>query len=133
MAEIGSAASIAWIDGGKTIAFVSTSTPTLTPEHVYTVAAGGGTPVDRTTDLEATAFAAAADVRGDLFVWVLRGVQGEVDGALVPIAALPGGGVEELPVFSTFAGASERLQVKTRHFAAYVRHQRALRQLSCGA
>lgn len=113
IAEIASAASIAWIDGGKTIAFVSTSTPTLTPEHVYTVAAGGGTPVDRTPDLQATAFAAAADVRGDLFVWVLRGVQGEVDrfvdGALVPIATLPGGSVEELPVFSPFAGASERL------------------------
>jgi hypothetical protein len=42
---------IGWINGEKDLAFLSTTSPVLTPDHVWTVAASGGTPVDRTPKL----------------------------------------------------------------------------------
>ena len=47
-----SANGIGWINGDKDLAFLSTTSPVLTPDHVWTVAADGGTPVDRTPKLE---------------------------------------------------------------------------------
>ena len=54
VATIDNAASgIGWINGGKDLAFLSTTSHVLTADHVWTVAAAGGTPVDRTPRLKA--------------------------------------------------------------------------------
>lgn len=70
---------IAWTNGGKDIAFLSTKSLVLTPEHVWTVPAAGGTAEDRTPDLKATAVQLAEDAKGRIWVLVDRGVQTEVD------------------------------------------------------
>ena len=70
---------IAWANGGKNIAFLSTKSLVLTPEHVWTVPAAGGTAEDRTPDLKATAVQLASDAKGRVWVLVERGVQSEVD------------------------------------------------------
>lgn len=70
---------IAWTNGAKEIAFLSTKSLVLTPEHVWTVPASGGMPVDRTPDLKATAVQLAQDAKGRVWVLVDRGVQSEVD------------------------------------------------------
>jgi dipeptidyl aminopeptidase/acylaminoacyl peptidase len=70
---------IAWANGGKDIAFLSTKSLVLTPEHVWTVPAAGGKPEDRTPDLNATAVQLAGDAKGRIWVLVDRGVQTEVD------------------------------------------------------
>jgi dipeptidyl aminopeptidase/acylaminoacyl peptidase len=105
-------ASIAWTNGGSTLAFLSTSTPTLTPEHVYTVPAAGGSIVDRTPDLAGTATALTGDARGNVWVLVMRGVQGEIDrfagGTLVPAYRYAGGTLVNVRC-SPFAGASGQL------------------------
>ena len=107
------AVSIAWINGGKTLAMLSTKTPTLTPEHVYTVAVSGGTVVDRTPNLAGTATSLVVDPQGRFWVAVDRGVQEEVDvfagGSLAPKFRLPGGIVEGTPAFSPFTGSTDRL------------------------
>ena len=46
-----SAQTIGWINNGRELATISTSNSVLTPEHVWTVPAGGGTAVDRYADL----------------------------------------------------------------------------------
>jgi dipeptidyl aminopeptidase/acylaminoacyl peptidase len=46
---------IAWTPDGKELAFVSTTTDVLTPDHVWTVPLAGGAPVDRTPDLVGSA------------------------------------------------------------------------------
>lgn len=70
---------IAWANGGKDIAFLSTKSLVLTPEHVWTVPAAGGTAEDRTPDLKSTAVELAGDAKGRVWVLVDRGVQNEVD------------------------------------------------------
>ena len=70
---------IAWANGGKDLAFLSTKSLVLTPEHVWTVPAAGGTAEDRTPDLNATAVQLAGDVKGRVWVSVNRGVRSEVD------------------------------------------------------
>ncbi len=55
---------IAWADDGKDIAFLSTKSQVLTPEHVWTVPAAGGTAEDRTPDLNATAVELAGRCAG---------------------------------------------------------------------
>lgn len=108
-----SVSGIAWSDGGKEIAFLSTASLVLTPEHVYTVAAAGGTAQDRTPDLDGTAVALKGDAQGR--VWVLRnkGVLNEVDewvnGALRNSYHWKGGVVAGTPVESEYAGAGGRL------------------------
>ncbi len=80
IAEIPNAASgIAWSGGGAEIAFTSTTTDVLTPDHVWTVAVTGGKPVDRTPNLEATAAGLHGDVHGNVWVELHRGVVIEVD------------------------------------------------------
>jgi len=74
-----SASSIGWTDSGHEIAFLSTKSAVLTPEHVWTVPAEGGTAEDRTATLDGTALQLASDVRGHLWVLVDRGVRNEVD------------------------------------------------------
>src|SRR5438477_12515334 len=59
---------IGWINNDTDLVFLSTTTPTLTPEHVWTVAASGGTPLDRTPTLSATALDFALDADGKAVV-----------------------------------------------------------------
>jgi dienelactone hydrolase len=108
-----SAGSIAWADGGKEIAFVSTQSDVLTPEHIWTVASTGGTAEDRTPSLKGTAVALAGDTRGRVWALVGHGVQNDIeefiDGALKPSYRWPEGIIESLPVKPEYAGASQRI------------------------
>ena len=70
---------IGWINGGNDLVFLSTTTQVLTPDHVWTVPAAGGTPQDRTPDLPASAGHLYVDPKGNAWVWVARGVQTEID------------------------------------------------------
>jgi dipeptidyl aminopeptidase/acylaminoacyl peptidase len=80
VADIPNATSgIAWTDGGKTLAFLTTTTHVLTPDHVWTVPAAGGQPVDDTPDLDGSAVSLRGDVHGTVWVAVARGVHTEVD------------------------------------------------------
>jgi len=104
---------IGWADGGNQIAFLSTKSAVLTPEHVWTVSAAGGTPEDRTPSLDGTAMQLGEDVRGHIWVVVNHGVRSEVDefreGALKPVYRWAEGVVAGLPVGSDYAGTSEQL------------------------
>ncbi len=109
------AAGIAWTVGGNELAFLSTTTQVLTPDHVWTVPVAGGRPVDRTPDLAGSALGLVGDPRGIVWVFVARGVRGEIDvfedGLLTPAYIWPDGSVLGTPVFSTMAGAPEQLAV----------------------
>lgn len=114
VAEIPNAASgIAWTAGGAELSFLSTTTQVITPDHVWTVPLSGGKPVDRTPDLAGSALGLVGDTRGAVWVFVARGVRGEVhafkDGIMTPAYAWPEGIVLGTPVFPRFAGAPERL------------------------
>ncbi len=113
VAEIPNAASgIAWTAGGNELAFISTTTQVLTPDHVWTVPVAGGKPVDRTPQLAGTAMLLKADPRGIVWVFVTRGVQVEIDsfngGTLASVYRWPAGIVTGLPVFSQISGTPER-------------------------
>ena len=73
------ATGIGWINGDKDLIFISTTTPVLTPEHVWTVSASGGTPTDRTPKLDGTAEQLSVDAHGNAWVVVAHGVRSEVD------------------------------------------------------
>jgi len=112
--EIPNAASgISWLAGGNELAFISTTTQVITPDHVWTVPVAGGKPVDRTPDLAGSALGLVGDTRGVVWVFVARGVRGEVDaldnGILKPVYSWPDGTVLGTPVFPRIAGAPERL------------------------
>lgn len=104
---------IAWISGGKELAFVSTTTDVLTPDHVWTVAAAGGTPVDRTPNLAASALGISEDAHGNVWVIVARGVRSEVDsfsnGELKTAYQWDNGTVQGTPVAPEIATAPQRL------------------------
>jgi len=91
---------IGWINGGKEIIFLSTTTSVLTPDHVWTVPAAGGAPQDRTPELPASAIHLEVDPMGNAWVWVVRGVQMEIDafkdGSLTPAYTWPGGDVNSI-------------------------------------
>ncbi len=113
VAEIPNAASdIGWADGGRQIAFLSTMTAVLTPDHVWTVSPSGGTPVDRTPKLEGSALSLHGDPKGDIVVAVARGVQDDIetyrDGQLVPTYRWPDGVVDP-PVFPQLASVPARM------------------------
>jgi dipeptidyl aminopeptidase/acylaminoacyl peptidase len=99
---------IAWANGGREIAFLSTKSLVLTPEHVWTVPAAGGTAEDRTPNLNATAVQLAGDAKARVWVVVNRGVQGELDefrdGALTTAYRWPDGIVRGTPVETEYAG-----------------------------
>ena len=114
VAEIPNAASgIAWTAGGDELAFLCTTTQVITPDHVWTVPVKEGKPVDRTPDLAGSALGLIGDTRGVVWVFVARGVRGEVhafkDGTITPAYAWPEGIVLGNPVFPKIAGAPERL------------------------
>jgi dipeptidyl aminopeptidase/acylaminoacyl peptidase len=108
-----SVSGIAWANGGRDIAFLSTKSAVLTPEHVWTVPASGGAAEDRTPNLDGTAVQLAGDTRGRVWVLVDHGVRNEVDGfadgALRPAYRWPDGVVAGLPVGSEYPGASDQL------------------------
>ena len=91
---------IGWINGGKDLVFLGTTTPVLTPDHVWTVPASGGTPVDRTPKLEGSALGLSVDARGNAWVTIAHGVRLEVDAfqnnSLVTTYAWPDGIVDGL-------------------------------------
>lgn len=73
-----SIAGIAWANGGKELAFASTHTSVLTPDHVWTVSVAGGSPVDRTPDLAGSAVGVKSDAHGNVWVELHKGVTIEV-------------------------------------------------------
>ena len=96
IATIDNAASdIGWINGGKDLVFLSTTTSVLTPDHVWTVPSGGGAPQDRTPTLSGSALHLFVDPQGNTWVTVARGVQTEIDAfhddALTPAYKWPAG------------------------------------------
>jgi dipeptidyl aminopeptidase/acylaminoacyl peptidase len=112
-ASEGGEGGIVWINDGKELAFLSTTTNVVTPDHVWTVSLAGGKPVDRTPDLVGSAIQISGDARGNVWVLVMRGVRGEVDsfsnGELKPVYQWPNGVVRSVPVESPIASAPERL------------------------
>ncbi|MFZ0747396.1 MAG: S9 family peptidase [Terracidiphilus sp.] len=104
---------IAWSNDGREIAFLSTNSAVLTPEHVWTAPAAGGTAVDRTPNLDGTAMQLAGDPQGRVWVLVERGVQNEVDdfrdGALNPVYRWPDGVIGGTPVSTEYAGAGRQI------------------------
>jgi len=102
---------IGWINGGNDLAFLSTTSPVLTPEHVWTVAASGGTPTDRTQKLEGSAMQLTVDVSGNAWVTVARGVTSEVDAfqnySLTPTYKWPEGIIANGPIAPQIASAPQ--------------------------
>lgn len=105
-------AGIAWTNGGSELAFLSTKSAVLTPEHVWTVSTAGGNAEDRTPTLDGTAVSLDEDVRGHVWVAVAHGVRNEIDefenGALRKTYEWPDGVVGGLPVGSLYAGTTEQ-------------------------
>ena len=108
-----SVSGIAWADDAREIAFLSTKSAVLTPEHVWTVPAAGGSAEDRTPTLDGTALQLGGDAHGHIWVLVDRGVQNEVDefrdGALKPTYRWPDGVLGSVPVSAEYAAAKEQV------------------------
>src|SRR5690242_16704595 len=108
-----SVSGIAWADGGKQLAFLSTKSEVLTPEHVWTVPASGGTATDRTPRLQGTAVQLADDAAGRIWVSVAHGVHNDVeefrDGALTPVYRWAAGTIGSLPAWSVYPHTSPQL------------------------
>ncbi len=100
---------IAWVKGSQELAFASTTTDVLTPDHLWTIPAAGGTPVDRTPNLAATIAGVANDPRGTVWVERHQGTRIEIDayrdGTLAPAYRWPAGIVAGPPVCSPLASA----------------------------
>lgn len=114
LAEIpNTTAGIAWSADAKEIVFASTSTPTLTPEHVWTIPVSGGAPVDRTSHLDGTATSVKNDAHGTVWVEMHKGVIIELDkfseGKLEPALRWPGGIIGGFPVVPEFASSPDVL------------------------
>jgi dipeptidyl aminopeptidase/acylaminoacyl peptidase len=104
---------LAWAADGHTLAFISTKSAVLTPEHVWTVDTRGGAPTDRTPSLDGTALQISRDPAGHLWVLVDRGVQTEVDAfadnTLTPRYKWPAGVLSGTPVTAEYPGASTQM------------------------
>src|SRR5271155_5494528 len=111
VAEISNAiAGIAWANGGKDLAFASTTTDVLTPEHLWTVAATGGTPADQTPNLVGSIVGVANDPQGTVWVDMFKGTREEIysyrEGKLAPAFRWPEGIVSGPPIVSPLAASS---------------------------
>ena len=108
-----SVAGIAWANGGRDLAFLSTKSAVLTPEHVWTVPASGGSAEDRTPELNGTATDLAGDTHGHVWVLADHGVQNEVDefrdGALKPVYRWPDGVIGGTPVTPEYTGEGAQI------------------------
>jgi dipeptidyl aminopeptidase/acylaminoacyl peptidase len=104
---------IAWAEHGRELAFLSTTSATLTPEHVWTVSPAGGAAEDQTPMLDGTAMELAGDAQGNVWVLVDHGVRREADefraGTLKPVYRWPDGIVAGLPVSSPYHATSEQV------------------------
>jgi dipeptidyl aminopeptidase/acylaminoacyl peptidase len=114
IAEIPNATSgIAWSGRGGELVFSGTSTPTITPEHIWTVPAAGGMPVDRTPQLAGTATTVKSDPHGKVWVELHNGVITDIaqfsDGQLQPAFHWPAGVIAGLPAFPAFASSPETM------------------------
>jgi dipeptidyl aminopeptidase/acylaminoacyl peptidase len=112
IAEIPNAVTgLAWVKGGKDIAVVATTTPVLTPDHVWTVPVDGGAPTDHTPDLKGSALNLVGDALGNVWVEVHRGVHTKVDrlreGKLEPAFEWPDGSTQGLPVSAEFSNSPD--------------------------
>jgi hypothetical protein len=107
------ASGLAWANGGKEIAFLSTRSEVLTPEHVWTVASTGGIAADRTSDLQGTVVELSGDPRGNVWVNVDHGVQTDLeefhDGALRPVYHWREGVVDGLPAGSPYTQGTAQI------------------------
>jgi dipeptidyl aminopeptidase/acylaminoacyl peptidase len=105
------ASGIGWINDGKELAFLSTTSSVLTADHVWTVAASGGTPVDRTPKLDGSALQLTVDAKGSAWVIVAHGVRSEVDAfrnnSLVTAFKWPDGTVDNGPVSTQIASGAD--------------------------
>lgn len=106
-----SVSGIGWINGGSDLVFLSTTTAVLTPEHVWTVAAAGGTAVDRTPKLEGSALQLSVDARGNAWVEVAHGVRSEIDSfqnnALTTAYTWPDGTIDNGPISPSISSAPD--------------------------
>lgn len=88
-------AGIAWADGGSVLAFLSTTTDVITPDHLWTIPASGGEPVDRTPDISYSILALRGDAHDNVWLTLARGVGEEVGryahGHVATAYARPGG------------------------------------------
>jgi acetyl esterase/lipase len=104
---------IAWSKDGSELDFLSTTTEVLTPDHVWSVPAAGGTPVDRTPELEGSTLEIIGDMQGRVWVLVARGVRNEIDtfadGILTPFYDRPGGTIRDVPVAPLLAASPDTL------------------------
>jgi dipeptidyl aminopeptidase/acylaminoacyl peptidase len=112
VAEISNSVSgLAWANGGKDLAFASTTTDVLTPDHLWTVPVSGGTPQDQTPKLEGSITGVSNDPRGTVWAEMHKGTVVEVysyrDGKLSPAYRWPGGVVYSPPAISPFASAPD--------------------------
>jgi dipeptidyl aminopeptidase/acylaminoacyl peptidase len=107
-------AGVAWSTDETELVFASTKAPTLTAEHVWTVALSGGAPVDRTPDLDATATTVKYH-HGAVLVEVHRGVHTEIDsfadGKLTPKLRWPNGTTIGMPAANPFPDAPDVVAV----------------------
>ncbi len=107
-------AGVAWSADETELVFASTTAPTLTAEHVWTVALSGGAPVDRTPDLPATATTVKYH-HGAVLVEVHRGVRTEIDsfsgGKLTPQLRWANGITIGMPAANPFPDAPDVIAV----------------------
>jgi dipeptidyl aminopeptidase/acylaminoacyl peptidase len=107
-------AGVAWSADESELVFASTTAPTLTAEHVWTVSVSGGAPVDRTPDLAATA-TAVKNHHGVVLVEVHRGVRTEIDsftdGKLTPKLRWPNGITIGMPAANPFPDTPDLVAV----------------------
>jgi dipeptidyl aminopeptidase/acylaminoacyl peptidase len=107
-------AGVAWSADETELVFASTKAPTLTAEHVWTVALSGGAPVDRTPDLDATATTVKYH-HGAVLVEVHRGVRTEIDsfadGKLTPKLSWPNGITIGMPAANPFPDSPDVVAV----------------------
>jgi dipeptidyl aminopeptidase/acylaminoacyl peptidase len=107
-------AGVAWSADETELVFASTTQPTLTAEHAWTLALSGGVPVDRTPDLDGTATTVKGH-RGSVLVEVHLGVHTEIDsfanGKLTPMLRWPSGTTIGMPAANPFPDAADVVAV----------------------
>jgi dipeptidyl aminopeptidase/acylaminoacyl peptidase len=105
-------AGIAWADGGRDLAFLSTTTDVITPDHLWTVPVAGGAPLDRTPNITTSILALRGDPRGNVWTTIADGVQTEVGryaGGVLQRAFVIPGGVVDIPVTTDLAASPATL------------------------
>ena len=100
---------LAWSKDGKEIVFASTQAGTITPEHIWSVAASGGVALDRTPRFDWTATTVKGGPHGEVWAEVHKGASIETfefsDGRLAPAFLWPGGTLTGPPVQSPLAAS----------------------------